>query len=542
LNDLIAMNALYRPGPIGSGMIDEYIQRKHDPSLVKYQLPQLEEILQETYGVIVYQEQVMRIAAALAGFSLGQADILRKAMGKKKPEVMASMEKQFLDGTEAKAIPSAKAKKIWDLIVEFAGYGFNKSHSAAYALLAYQTGFLKANYPVHFMAAVLTNEQANTDKVVRYINECRGMGISVLPPDVNESDVHFTPVGEDIRFGLAAIKGVGEGAVENIIDARNRAGRFRGLVQFCEKVDLRGGINRKTLESLIKAGAMDSLVTDPEIDARSTRALLDAQLDGALQAAQQKQRDRVSGQGSLLDGMEGDAEVEPLTPSQIPEPWSERAMLTAEKDSLGFYVSGHPLQRYAAQLEAHADTTTLGIASARARKELAIGGTVVSVRQMTTRKGERMAILQIEDMEGQARVVVFPKVYQKCASLLIDDSVLLVKGRKDSGDDDASILASTIEPLAEMAGKVDEVPEVVAETVEIRLDVDTMAPSVAGALRAVLERHRGPVPVIVALTGSAPRGFLARITPNRYLFVEPSAALIGELEKLLGDSAVHLRQ
>ena len=538
LNDLIAMNALYRPGPIGSGMIDEYINRKHDPTLVSFELPQLEEILQETYGVIVYQEQVMQIPVALAGFSLGQADILRKAMGKKKPEVMASMEKQFLEGCEERSVPARPATRIWDLIVEFAGYGFNKSHSAAYALLAYQTGFLKANYPVHFMAAVLTNEEGNTDKVVQYINECRGMGIAVLPPDINESDVHFTPLGEDIRFGLAAIKGVGEGAVEHIIAARDRAGRFRGLVQFCEKVDLRGGINRKTLESLIKAGAMDSLVADPEIDACSTRALLDAQLEGALQAGQQKQRDLATGQGSLLDGMEGDQQVQPLTPSRIPEPWSERDMLAAEKGSLGFYVSGHPLQRYAAQLEEHADTTTAGIATARARKELAIGGTLVSVRQMTTRKREKMAILQIEDMVGQARVVVFPKVYQKCASLLVDDAVLLVRGRKDSADDDASILASGIVHLAAMVEKPEEVT---AETVEIVLDLKALQGTVAADLRSILERHRGPTPVVIQVVGQEPQAFRARITPNRYLFVEPSDGLVGELRDLLGADAVHLR-
>ncbi|NKB87937.1 MAG: DNA polymerase III subunit alpha [Acidobacteria bacterium] len=538
LNDLIAMNALYRPGPIGSGMIDEYIERKRDPSQVIYELPQLEDILQETYGVIVYQEQVMRIAAALAGFSLGQADILRKAMGKKKPEVMESMAKQFLEGCEAKEVPARPAKKIWDLIVEFAGYGFNKSHSAAYALLAYQTGFLKANYPVHFMAAVLTNEESNTDKVVQYINECRGMGVKVLPPDINESQVHFTPVGEDIRFGLAAIKGVGEGAVEIIIEARERVGEFRNLVQFCEKVDLRSGINRKTLESLLKAGAMDSLVPDPEIDARSTRALLEAQLEGALQAGQQKQRDLATGQGSLLDGMEGSSDTEPVPLGRIPEPWTERDMLAAEKESLGFYVSGHPLQRYAEQLDTHADTTTVGIASARARKELAIGGMVLSIRQMTTRKGDRMAILQIEDMEGQARVVVFPKVYQKCATLLVEEAVLLVRGRKDTGDDDASILASSIESLT---GITPPKEEPTAQSVEVVIQLDQLVDDVAGRLREVLERHRGNTPIVVQVRGAQPTNYRARITPNRYLFVEPTDALVGEIEEIVGADAVLLR-
>jgi DNA polymerase-3 subunit alpha len=236
IEDLIAMNALYRPGPIGSGMIDEYIRRKHDPAQVKYLLPQLEEIQKETYGVIVYQEQVMQIASELAGFSLGEADVLRKAMGKKKPEVMASMEEKFVGGCKERDVPADLAKQIWDQVVEFAGYGFNKAHSAAYALLAYQTAYLKANYPVHFMAALLSSDRDVTDKVVRYISECRDMEIAVLPPDVNESYVSFTATGGAIRFGLAAVKGVGEGAVLAILEARERLGAFSSLYQFCEEV------------------------------------------------------------------------------------------------------------------------------------------------------------------------------------------------------------------------------------------------------------------------------------------------------------------
>ena len=301
LDDLIAMNALYRPGPIRSGMIDEYIRRKHDPSKVKYELPELEEALRETHGVIVYQEQVMRLAATLAGFSLGQADVLRSAMGKKKPEIMASMEEQFLGGCFEKGLPAGRARKIWDMIVEFAGYGFNKSHSAAYALLAYQTGYLKTNYPVHFMAALLTTERDNTDKVVAYTNECRSMEIAILPPAINESHVNFTPVGEAIRFGLAAIKGVGEGAVLAILEARDRVGRFANLAEFCEEVDLSRGINRRTVESLIKAGAIDDLLGDHgELTVGVRRAILHAQLEGAMESGQRAQRDRDSGQTSLF--------------------------------------------------------------------------------------------------------------------------------------------------------------------------------------------------------------------------------------------------
>ncbi|HEX9700023.1 MAG TPA: DNA polymerase III subunit alpha, partial [Acidobacteriota bacterium] len=493
IEDLIAMNALYRPGPIGSGMIDEYIRRKHDPTQVKYLLPQLEEIQRETYGVIVYQEQVMQIAASLAGFSLGQADVLRKAMGKKKPEVMASMEQQFVDGCKERNVPAKLAKQIWDQVVEFAGYGFNKAHSAAYALLAYQTAYLKANYPVHFMASLLGSDRDNTDKVVRYIGECREMGIPVLPPDVNESNVSFTASGEAIRFGLAAIKGVGEGAVLAILEARERVGRFTSLFRFCEEVDLRKGINRRTIESLIKAGAFDTMgqgdageaapgsvgeAAPRTVDeaargsvggaapgsaggaAQGTarlpapgeiRARLMASLDAALESGQRRQRDRNTGQTNLfadLEGAGGNADSQDADiPVQPYEPWSERQILTAEKEALGFYITGHPLERHAKELEEFANATTATLAKMNGGQEIALGAIITSIRDLKTRKGERMAVLQVEDLEGYAEVVVFPDCYRACFRLLNEDEVVLISGRPDTEDDSARMIASDIQPL-----------------------------------------------------------------------------------------------
>ncbi len=293
LEDLTALNALYRPGPIQGGMIDDFIARKHGKKKVTYDLPALEEILSETWGVILYQEQVMQIANRLAGFSLGDADLLRRAMGKKKPEEMAAQREKFLTGCAARKVPAKKAEKIFDLMAEFAGYGFNKSHSCAYALLAYQTAWLKTHYPVEFMAAMLTSETGNIEKVVKYINEARSMSITVLPPDVNSSDVDFTPVGDQIRFGLRAIKNVGENTVKGILAARETLGRFTSFFEFVESVEARQ-LNKRVLESLIRAGAMDGL--------GAHRAQMIAVTDRAVERAQKLQRARESGQHGLFGG------------------------------------------------------------------------------------------------------------------------------------------------------------------------------------------------------------------------------------------------
>src|ERR1700690_706850 len=336
IEDLTALNALYRPGPIQGGMIDDFIDRKHGRKKIEYELPELQEILQETLGVIVYQEQVMQIANPLAGYSLGEADLLRRAMGKKKAEEMAKQRERFVQGATQRGYPPKKIEKIFDLMAQFAGYGFNKSHSAAYALLAYQTAYLKTRFPVEFMAALLTSVTGSTDDVVKYINECREMGIAVEAPDINVSDANFTPHGEAIRFGLAAVKNVGGNAIESIVGARKKLGRFKSIYEFCENVDLRL-LNKRVLESLIKSGAMDSL---------GRRAQLMTVLDRAMERAQKAQRDAESGQHGLFgvfqdEGSEAHNDKLPNIPD-----WDEHVRLTAEKEILGFFISGHPLDKF----------------------------------------------------------------------------------------------------------------------------------------------------------------------------------------------------
>ena len=545
IEDLIAMNALYRPGPIGSGMIDEYIRRKHDPTKVKYLLPQLEEVQKETYGVIVYQEQVMQIASELAGFSLGEADVLRKAMGKKKPEVMASMKEKFIEGCKTRDVAPNLAKEIWDQVVEFAGYGFNKAHSAAYALLAYQTAFLKANYPVHFMAALLSSDHDNTDKVVRYISECREIGIPVLPPDVNESNVSFSVSGESIRFGLAAIKGVGVGAVIAILNARDRISAFNSLFQFCEEVDLGKGINRRTVESLIKAGAFDSMTVEEASEATpgNIRAFLMASLDVALESGQRRQRDRQMGQANLFVDLEGAVEGAYRSPPSLPAsgamPWTEREILAAEKESLGFYITGHPLERHRDQLQQFTNVTTATLSKMNSAREVALGAIITGIRDLKTRKGERMAVLQVEDLDGYAEVVVFPDAYQACFGLLNEDEVVLISGRPETDEDTARMIAGDIQPLTSFfEQKAYEQPR----EVQISVTLSGLAEGIPDQLRDLLERHHGTVPVSVRLQRPNPQGFRAHVAPNRFLWVTPSPELIAELENLLGHGSVRLRR
>jgi DNA polymerase III subunit alpha len=420
LEDLTALNALYRPGPIQGGMIDDFIARKHGKKKVTYDLPELEEILSETWGVILYQEQVMQIANRLAGFSLGDADLLRRAMGKKKPEEMAAQREKFLTGCHARKVPAKKAEKIFDLMAEFAGYGFNKSHSCAYALLAYQTAWLKTHYPVEFVAAMLTSETGNTDKVVKYINEARSMGITVLPPDVNSSDLNFTPVGDSIRFGLAAIKNVGENTVKGILAARETLGKFTNFFEFCEAVDTRL-LNKRVLESLVRSGALDGL--------GGHRAQMMAVIDRAIERAQKLQRAKESGQHGLFGG--ATAAAASPAPESLPEvdPWPEHELLAAEYSTLGFFISGHPLDKYAGRLQ---DLKAIELSSLEGRRngeEIVIAGIIVQARPMRSRRGARWTILTLQDRTGVCEALVFPEAFQKLEPILKAATPLLVKGR-----------------------------------------------------------------------------------------------------------------
>jgi len=421
LEDLTALNALHPPGPIQGGMVDDFIERKWGRREVRYDLPELKDLLEETYGVIVYQEQVMQISNLVAGYSLGEADLLRRAMGKKKLEAMVQERAHFVEGALARGFPQKKVEKIFDLMEQFAGYGFNKSHSAAYAYLAFVTGYLKAHYPVDFMAALLTSETGNTAKVVKYINECREMGIVILPPDVNHSEWSFTPDdkapgGRGIRFGMGAVKNLGQSAVEAIAKAREEVGPFRSLHQLCEKVDL-GAVNRRMIESLIKAGAMDSL--------DGTRSQKMAALDGAMEAGQRAWRDRESGQAGLFgEVLEEQADI-PLP--NVPD-WTDKEKLAGEKELLGFWVTGHPLDRYEdkiSELATHDTSTLEGLSKG---VEVKLCGVFTGISRKRNKEGKPWAAAVLEDRIGAVEALVFATSYERLAAEVLEDQAVLVTG------------------------------------------------------------------------------------------------------------------
>ncbi len=433
--DLIAIVALYRPGPIGSGMIDDFIKRKRGQTPVKYELPQLREVLDETYGIILYQEQVMRIANKLATFTMGQADILRKAMGKKKPEEMEKLKEAFIQGARANGISEKKAIRIFDLIAFFAEYGFNKSHSAAYAHIAYQTAYLKAHHPVEFMAATLSSDMDNTDKIVKSINECREMGISILPPDINQSGQEFKVLGNSIRFGLEAVKGVGASAIESILGSRNTGGHFTSVEDFIQRLDTRR-VNKRVIESLIRAGAFDSLGT--------TRAgamqIMNTILNG-------RSRSTILGQQSIF----GDISEESIGKNRE---WDEFELLKHEKESLGFYITGHPLTKYRKQLEKIRAKNTSELENIPDGEEVQIGGILRNIKKIQTKsKAELMAYLTLEDAEGSVEVIIFPQLYRTSLPLLRKDTIILVKGTVDKTEKGAKIVSTALWKLDELENR-----------------------------------------------------------------------------------------
>ncbi|MDX2269716.1 MAG: DNA polymerase III subunit alpha [Bryobacter sp.] len=415
LEDLIALNALYRPGPMD--MIDDFIDRKHGRKEVVYELPEMKELLEETYGVMVYQEQVMQMANVLAGYSLGEADLLRRAMGKKKVEEMAAQRKRFLEGAAQKGLPLKKVEKVFDLMEKFAGYGFNKSHSAAYAYLAYVTAYLKANYKVEFMSALLTSETGNTTKVVKYINECRDRSIQILPPSINASDLNFTPSGDAIRFGLGAIKNVGANAVEAIIKARGEHGPFRSIFHFCESVDMTA-VNRRVIESLIRSGAMDEM--------SGTRSQQMAALDSAIETGLRAARDRNSGQtGLFADLFSGAAESEPEPPLPNVPDWDAPKKLQGEKEMIGFYVTGHPLDQYRDKVADLSSHNTAQLEGLDRGMEIKICGLLTGIQRKRNQKGELWSALQLEDLYGNVDAMVFASKFKQLEETLREDLAVL---------------------------------------------------------------------------------------------------------------------
>ncbi len=449
IEDVIALIALYRPGPMDN--IPEFISRKQGKTKMFYEVPELEAILKETYGVIVYQEQVMQIAVAIGGYALSEADTLRKIMSKKKTEEMESKEKpKFLEGARKKRIDEAKASRIWEQMETFGKYGFNKSHSTAYAIISYQTAYLKTHYPVEFMAALLTSEKDSRDKIISHIGSCREMGINVLPPDINESKSDFSVVGEHIRFGLAAVKNVGVSAIDSIIAVRESGGPFRSIIDFCDRVDSRKA-NKRMLESLIKCGAFDST-------GHKRRQLMTC-CEEIMDKAQKHQRERASGQANLLDQFErtdrmaenggnSDASL-----ADIAE-WDHKQLLANEKETIGFYITGHPLSRYADRLPiiVTADSSNLG--ARKDQETLVLAGIVSSIREVQTRRKETMAYATLEDLKGSYNVIFFPEMYKSNYEILHGEEPLLLKGTVDVGEDSVKVIATEATLLATAAEKI----------------------------------------------------------------------------------------
>jgi len=516
--DIIALLALFRPGPMR--MLDDYVARKHGQTPIEYNHPALEPILRDTYGVMLYQEQVIQIAHEIAGFTMPQADNLRRIMGKKIVDQMERQQEAFVRGAVKKGIKKSVAEEIFNLAARFAEYGFNKSHSAAYALIAYRTAYLKANYPVEYMAALLSSEIDNTDKIA----ECKRIGIKVLPPDVNESYSRFTVVGDSIRFGLAAVKNVGSGAVESIIAAREKHGKFSSIYDFACLVDLRL-VNKKVFESLISCGAFDSL--------GYRRAQLMAVVEQALERGGDAQRDWRRGQRSFFDILDhagktgGRAEDVP----DVPE-WPENQLLAMEKALLGFYVSGHPLERFEKEIRqfATADATTLS--SVEGGATVRVGGIITKLRlTYTRRKNEKMAIATLEDLAGTVELLVYPRAYERAGARIAEEAAVLVTGRVDLGEESPKVIVSEVIPLAEAQQRY-------TTAMHISVYLSDIEHGRLEDLKRLLLSSGGTCPVILDFTAGTGERVLMRA--GSQFRVTPSLDLVKGVEALLGESSVRL--
>jgi len=531
LEDLIAANALYRPGPMT--LIPDYIDRKHG---AKWDVPHpvMREILEETFGIMIYQEQVMKICNQLGDIPLRAAYKLIKAISKKQADVIADAKGKFVEGCKQKSLTKAQAGEIFELIERFAGYGFNKSHSTRYAFVAFQTAYLKTYWPVEFMAALLTYEMGNTDKVVDYIGECGDMSIEILPPDINESDVDFTPLykgksGEKnkgvIRFGLAAVKGVGEKAVEQIINARNQQGRFKSLFHFCETVDLRAA-NKQVIDALIKAGAFDHL--------GGNRAQMAAGMERAIQNGALIQADKEKGQGSLFGADDTDYAQDK---HQLPDvaPWPEQMMLNYEKQVLGFYVTSNPLAHCAEQINIYSTIDTSGLANVPGDKQVIIGGMIAKIRQHITKKGRnagsKMAVLQLEDLQGQVEVVLFPETFSKYSELCSEDNVVFVKGKVDFKREKPNIFAEEIVTLEQASEKL-------AARVNIRFYSDGVTKEKVATIKSLCRHHRGKSPIFLTILTDKGKLYASA---DKSLSVNPDPEFCRKIKELVGKENLQLK-
>ena len=523
LEDLIAANALYRPGPMI--MIDSFLDRKHGRVTYDYPHPVLKEILEETYGIMAYQEQVMRMANRLGGIPLERAYKLIKAISKKDRNIIEAERDAFLAGARKHRLRPGVTEEIWQLITHFGGYGFNKSHSARYAQIAYQTAYLKAHYPVEFMAALLTYEMADTDKVAEYIDECRRMGIEVTPPDINESGADFTVVGDRVRFGLAAVKGIGHRAVEAIEAARRQVGRFRSLFHFAEHVDP-SAVNRAVVDSLVKCGAFDST--------GARRSQLAAVMDGALAAGAAAQEDRRRGQMNFFGQLAADAPPEEQALPDIPE-WPEGQLLKYEKAVLGLYVSSHPLAEHEPLLRHFSTTSTADLAQYLDGAEVVLGGMIGPIRPLFTKKGRnagaKMAAFDFEDLDGKISCIIFPEDYEKNQELVRKDAIVFIGGQVDRRREEPSIRVSRVLTLEE--GRRTLTQSVVIRLHEVGLNNELME-----NLRQVLAAHPGTVPIFIELVSRTHGRTTLRAGDD--LRVSADAAFQRDVANLLGDGHVVL--
>ncbi|MBI4892986.1 MAG: DNA polymerase III subunit alpha [Acidobacteria bacterium] len=522
IEDLIALNALYRPGPIQNGFVDDYVDRKLGRKPVTFDLPDLKPILEETYGLVIYQEQVMQVAQKIAGYSLGEADLLRRAMGKKKKEEMDKQRERFLSGARERGFPPRKAESLFELLAKFAEYGFNKSHSAAYGYLAYLTGYLKAHYAVEFMAALLTSETGNTDKVVKYINECRSLNIEVLPPDVNQSDLNFTPVGLDkIRFGLGAVKNVGAGAVEAIVVARGEHGPYRTLDDLCERVDP-SSVNRRVLESLIKAGALDNL--------NGTRSQLFAVVEDCMESGQRAQKDKLSGQTGLF----GELAAEPgaSTDRALPKvnDWTQAEKLRGEKETIGFYVSGHPLDQYRWKVKELTERDSSSLDGIEKGHEIALCGIITNVQRRRNKELKPWAIFQLEDWHGSTECLTFATRYEIIQREIEDDKAVLVRG-KAMPEEDGSVKLNVQEIIPLDVARVN-----FPSLVSIRVRLTQAAPDRVDELKQLFDAKPGDTSVRLKL--ERPRDFTVFLDVTQK--IRPDKEFKAEIARLCGAEALEV--
>jgi DNA polymerase-3 subunit alpha len=524
IEHITALVALYRPGPMD--LIPDFIKRRHGEVKIEYEHPLLEPITRETYGILIYQEQVMQATQVLAGFTLGAADVLRRAMGKKDVEKMQKQREKFIKGCAAtNKISAGKANDIFDLLQKFAGYGFNKSHAAAYAVVAYQTAYLKANHPVEFFCAMMTNDMADTDKLAQYIAEARSFGIEVLGPDVNESQMYFAPAtgGHGIRFGLAAIKGVGEAAVEAILKARNEGGKFKTLSELCERVDGRS-VGRKTLEALIKTGACDCL--------GQTRATLFAQIERTLARAASILSDKQKGQSSLFGALEEKAPPMPEAISNLPE-WPQHELLAHEKELLGFYVTGHPLTPFAPILEKYALANTAKLPELANRSLTRIGGLIAAVQNGVSKKsGKPYSMVTLEDLEGSVQILVMNENYDKYRELLTPNRAILVVGEVNTGDERPKIFPQEILPL-------EDAPKRFTKQVHLRLHAAHLKPEELESLRELVTAHPGKCPLLLCF--QQPGGEMVFMDTHKHFSVTPSQKLQQEADARFGEETYYAK-